>query len=317
LAKRCVTLIVLASLALLSIAGPLPAEARPALVGTGKTVYIDPGHGGIETGAVHAGPDGKVNLIERDLNLKIGLKLRALLERDGFRVAMSRETAESPNTPPIDRNGDGRVTSRDEYQAVVDKAIDSKADLFVSIHNNGAGNKDASGTEVWFSPLRAFADKNLLFARLLQANLVASIHATGYNSVDRGIKDDSTYRVFNGRLYEIFVIGEADNTQFHPRAASIPGALGESLFLSNEADAAMLAKESTLDAIAQGYYNAIVQYFNRLAQGGALEWPVPASLAAGVSARAPAPVPVPLPTPTPTPVPVRPVPPNLKHWLAQ
>jgi N-acetylmuramoyl-L-alanine amidase len=262
--------------ALAFAATPIRAEAPQQAIGEGKTVFIDPGHGGIETGAVHVGADGKVDLIERDLNLKIGLKLRALLEADGFRVAMSRTTNDSPNEPATDRNGDGRVNNRDQYQAVVDLAIESKADLFLSIHNNGSTNKEISGTEVWFSPLRPFADKNLLFARLVQANLVSSIRALGYNTVDRGIKDDSIFRVFGGRYYEIFVLGEADATRAHPRAADIPGALGEALFLSNEADAAMLLKDSTLDAIAQGYRNAIIQYFERLAQGGTLEFPIPA-----------------------------------------
>jgi N-acetylmuramoyl-L-alanine amidase len=293
---RFLILATLAALTFASTVGSVRAEVQPERAGTVKVVYIDAGHGGIETGAVHVGTDGKVDLIERDLNLRIALKLRALLERNGYGVAMSRETAASPNTPAIDRNNDGRVNNRDEYQAVVDKAIESKADLFVSIHNNGSTNKEISGTEVWFSPVRAFADKNLLFARLLQSNLVASIRALGYNVVDRGIKDDSNFRVFNGRAYEIFVLGEADATRFHPRAADVPGALGESLFLSNEADAAMLLRESTLDVIAQGYYNAIVVYFDRLAQGGALEWPVPA-VPSAAPARTPAPTPTPVPTP--------------------
>jgi N-acetylmuramoyl-L-alanine amidase len=297
---RWLSMIALFAVVLASIPAPALAEGPAEVVGAGKTVYIDPGHGGIETGAVHTGADGKVNLIERDVNLNIGLKLRALLENAGFRVAMSRTTNASPNTPAIDRNGDGRVTNRDEYQAVVDLANESKADVMVSIHNNGSVNKDISGTEVWFSPLRAFADKNLLLARLLQANLVSRIRAAGYNTVDRGIKDDSNYRVFNGRVYEIFVIGEADATKFHPRAANMPAALGESLFLSNEADAVMLGQERIQDAIAQGYFDAIVQYFERLAQGGALEWPVPAyqpDTAPRASAEAPAPTPTPMPAP--------------------
>ena len=304
---RWLSIIALFALVLTSFGGPALAAGPAEAVGTGKTVYIDPGHGGIETGAVHTGADGKADLIERDVNLKIGLKLRALLENAGFRVAMSRTTNASPNTPPIDRNDDGRVTNRDEYQAVVDLANDAKADVMVSIHNNGSVQKDISGTEVWFSPLRAFADKNLLLARLLQASLVSHIRAIGYNVVDRGIKDDSNYRVFNNRVYEIFVIGEADATKFHPRAAQMPAALGESLFLSNDSDAAMLGQDRTQDAIAQGYFDAIVQYFARLAQGGALEWPVPAyqppASIAAPPAPAPAPVRVPTLTPTPTPTP--------------
>jgi len=297
--ERILTLVALIALLFATVYAPVQAEGSAELPGTGKTIYIDPGHGGIETGAVHVGADGKVDLIERDVNLAIGLKLRALLQAAGFRVAMSRETNASPNTPPVDRNGDGRVNNRDEYQAVVDLANESGADLMVSIHNNGSTNKAISGTEVWFSPLRSFADKNLLLARLLQANLVASIRALGYNTIDRGIKDDSVYRVFNGRVYEIFVLGEADNTRFHPRAANMPAALGESLFLTNDADAAMLAQDRTQQAIAQGYFNAIIQYFARLASGELLEFPVPASGAPSVG-------PVAEPAAEATPLPITP-----------
>ncbi len=293
---RVLSGIVLLALVLSSHTGSTYAKAPEQLAGAGKTVYIDPGHGGIETGAVHTGADGKVDLIERDVNLKIGLKLRTLLQADGFRVAMSRTTNASPNTPAIDRNGDGRVTNRDEYQAVVDLANDAGADVMVSIHNNGSVNKEISGTEVWFSPLRPFADRNLLLARLVQANLVSHMRAIGYNVVDRGIKDDSSYRVFNGRIYEIFVLGQPDDTRFHPRAANMPAALGESLFLSNDADAAMLGQERTQDAIARGYHDAIVQYFARLAQGGVLEWPIPA-VQPSTFAQPPAPFTMPTPAP--------------------
>jgi N-acetylmuramoyl-L-alanine amidase len=305
--SRILPLVIIIALLSAYWAVPAYADTQSSLPGAGKTVYIDPGHGGIESGAVHAGADGKVDLVERDVNLAIGLKLRALLEAAGFRVAMSRTTNGSPNTPAIDRNNDGRVTNRDEYQAVVDLANDSGADLMISIHNNGSTNKSVSGTETWFSPLRPFADRNLLIARLVQANLVASIRALGYNTVDRGIKDDSNYRVFNGRVYEIFVLGRADNTRFHPRAADMPAALGESLFLSNEADAAMLAQDSTQQAIAQGYYNAVIQYFQRLAEGTALEWPVPAVTPPDFTPQAaaePAATATPPPTPAPAPLPL-------------
>jgi N-acetylmuramoyl-L-alanine amidase len=302
---RILFLVPILALLCIYLAGPTRADNLSSLPGTGKTVYIDPGHGGIESGAVHVGADGKVDLIERDMNLAIGLKLRALLEASGFRVAMSHPVGESPNTPPTDRNADGRVTSRDDYQAVIDKANDANADLMVSLHNNGTTDKSISGTETWFSPLRPFADKNLLFARLVQSNLVASLRALGYNDVDRGIKDDSNYRVFNGRIYEIFVLGRADGTAFHPRAGNMPAALGESLFMTNDADAAMLGQDRTQQAIARGYYNAIIQYFERLAQGTPLEWPVPAVTPPGFTLPAAAEQelsPAAAPTPAPTPL---------------
>lgn len=269
---RLLTLAVLSTL-LLSLApvSALRADSQPQPIGAGKTIFLDPGHGGIESGSVHFGPDGKVDLIERDVNLQIGLKLRDLLLRDGFAVAMSRTSAVSPNTPSQDRNGDGRINSRDNAQAIVDKANESGAMLFVSIHNNGATDKDQRGTEIWYNVLRPFADKNLLFATLLQANIVGSLRAIGYPDVDRGLKQDTNFRVYQGRPYQLFVLAGADDSRFHPRATNMPGALGESLFLSNEGDAAMLRQERTLDAIAQGYRNAIVEYVRRTATDGTLD----------------------------------------------
>ena len=51
----------------------------------GATVLLDPGHGGIETGAT--GPNG---LVERDLNLAVAERAKADLERDGATVVMTR-----------------------------------------------------------------------------------------------------------------------------------------------------------------------------------------------------------------------------------
>jgi N-acetylmuramoyl-L-alanine amidase len=285
---RALTVVVLASL-LLSLHAASTLRAESVAVGAGKTIFIDPGHGGTETGAVHYGADGNVDLIERDVNLQIGLKLRNLLQADGFAVAMSRTNAGSPNTPAEDRNGDGRINSRDDSQAIVDKADESGAMLFVSIHNNGATNKEQSGTEIWYNELRTFAGQNLIFAKLLEAGVVGSLRAIGYPDVDRGLRPDTNFRVFQGRPYQLFVLGTADGTISHPRATNMPGALGESLFLTNDGDAAMLRQERTLDAIAQGYRNAIVAYVQAPAQGApaAAEFvPQPAAPAKGPAATA-------------------------------
>ena len=53
-------------------------------------VFIDPGHGGPEPGAVHVGPSGAVDLQEKDVNLDISVRLAALLEAAGFQVLLAR-----------------------------------------------------------------------------------------------------------------------------------------------------------------------------------------------------------------------------------
>lgn len=50
------------------------------------TIAIDPGHGGLDPGKV-----GINKSLEKDINLKIALKLKALLENENIHVVMTRE----------------------------------------------------------------------------------------------------------------------------------------------------------------------------------------------------------------------------------
>ena len=51
-----------------------------------KIILIDPGHGGIDGGAI-----SKNGTVEKDINLDIALKLRESLEDKGYKVFMTRE----------------------------------------------------------------------------------------------------------------------------------------------------------------------------------------------------------------------------------
>ena len=81
----------LALLALLALALTLAhvynqKQSASTLGGTGATLVIDPGHGGIDSGAV--GIDGTR---ESDLNLAIALKLRAMAELYGMENTLLRQ----------------------------------------------------------------------------------------------------------------------------------------------------------------------------------------------------------------------------------
>ena len=90
-----------------------------------RTVVIDPGHGGHDAGAV----SGIAK--EKDLNLAVARKLRRMLERQGYRVVMTRD-------------GDYFLTLQQRV-AIANRIPDS---VFVSIHHN-AGRKAASGIETF------------------------------------------------------------------------------------------------------------------------------------------------------------------------
>jgi N-acetylmuramoyl-L-alanine amidase len=99
----------------------VPAKALPVIV-------IDPGHGGVETGAV--GPSG---LQEKDLTLDLARRLKAVLERQGATVVLTRD--------------EDRVLPLDDRTAI---ANHNRAILFISIHLNASKRTTAVGAETYF-----------------------------------------------------------------------------------------------------------------------------------------------------------------------
>ncbi|QUL98658.1 MAG: N-acetylmuramoyl-L-alanine amidase [Candidatus Fermentithermobacillus carboniphilus] len=90
---------------------------------SGKTIVIDPGHGGDEPGAISYWGDK-----EKDFTLPIGLQLKNQLESLGATVVMTRYADYTPGSdwwPPVD-----------DLEARVSIANSRGADLFLSIHIN-------------------------------------------------------------------------------------------------------------------------------------------------------------------------------------
>lgn len=109
---------------------PLPTPPQPAQprAKSFKTIVIDPGHGGKDPGA-----HGQRGTEEKDITLKVALKLRDLLsKRPGVRVLMTRD--------------------RDEFVELEDRAKFAnaqEADLFVSIHVNSHPQRSVKGIEIY------------------------------------------------------------------------------------------------------------------------------------------------------------------------
>lgn len=217
-----------------------------------KVICIDPGHGGPESGAVNG------SLKEKDVNLKIALKLARLLEADGHKVVLTRDSDRAPSAT-ADQAWAGLTQ---DLQRRIDIANAADADLFISIHNNAASSASASGTEVWYSGSRTFGDENKKLAELVQAGMIEEMRAIGYHPKDLGIKDDINFGAWSGRTGNIYVLGPGTGSLQHT-PTQMPGVLGESLFISNASDARILKSEEGLDAIARGYHDGIVSYFEQ------------------------------------------------------
>ncbi len=220
-----------------------------------RLVVIDPGHGGPEVGAA----SGK--LAEKNVNLAIALKLQGLLDGAGYQTLLTRTADTRVYAMPEADAANSYNPVRADLQARVDLANAARADLFVALHNNGSGNAAEAGTEVWYDASRPFADANFRLAMGILEGITGELRAAGYADPNRGLKNGATFREFNGRVFSLFVLGNPRTEPRPTRATMMPGALGESLFLSNPTEAALLAQDAVQDAIAQGYFRGISRYF--------------------------------------------------------
>lgn len=199
-------------------------------------VALDPGHSVADIGAVGGG------LREYQLTLDLAQRTRARLEAAGLSVRLTHED-NSPLTPLLHPGETEDI--RLEQEARI--AAGMPARIYVSLHFNG-GAPGLRGTETYYNPERGGAD-DVVLADALQRNVVAAV-----GSVDRGVRSD----VLAGKPYG----------HFFSLRGPVPSVLVEHLFLSNASDVALLHDDATLEALADGDAQGILEY---LAGGGAAE----------------------------------------------
>lgn len=110
-----------------------------------KIIMLDPGHGGEDPGKVSEYGSNK----EKDLNLDIALKTKDLLEKEGYKVIMTRTEdvlVYQPGTTNV-------VQKRKQDLLRRKKMMDEDgADIVVSIHMNGFGETKYYGAQTFFPP---------------------------------------------------------------------------------------------------------------------------------------------------------------------
>lgn len=162
-----------------SAAAHLPVEAATyppqsyAYAGNalmGRTIVLDPGHGGSDTGAI-----GSMGLKEKEVTLSIAQDLRSMLEKKGAKVILTRKN-------------DRDVTSSDasdirELEARADIANRSRADLFISIHADAFDDSSVGGTTTYFFP-KTTLDGELASDIQQQLADVVGLDDRGYRSND-------------------------------------------------------------------------------------------------------------------------------------
>lgn len=105
-------------------------QSGPTLVG--RTVVIDPGHGGSDPGMTV--PEGELCWTEADLVHDLASRLEGRLAAAGVRVQLTRGPAQRDHLPDVDR---------------ADLANSLGADVFISLHFDGHANPAAEGVATY------------------------------------------------------------------------------------------------------------------------------------------------------------------------
>jgi len=151
---------------------------------TKRAIFLDPGHGGSDSGAVANG------VREKDLTLSVYNKVSSRLASLGYSVLTSRNT-----------DKDVGLVSR------ADQANKSNADMFLSIHFNAGGRGASYGKDRHNDPERL--EKSRKLAQKIQQSLVSKTGA-----YDRGVKRETFAVLRETSIPSILVeLGFIDNQE--------------------------------------------------------------------------------------------------------
>ncbi|QYO78606.1 N-acetylmuramoyl-L-alanine amidase [Devosia salina] len=242
----------------------VPAESTPAggselPIASRPLVVIDPGHGGIDSGAEAVG-----GIKEKDIVLAFSLRLQELLVESGrFDVALTRE--------------DDSYLRLEER---VELARSNKADLFISLHADSfqqpeirgasvytrdenatdvldkvlADNENATDVIAGFAMPQTMAPEvvDILLDLMRREMRVQSYMAA--QSIVHQLEPSVALRRFPVRQADFFVL----------QAPDVPSVLIELGFLSNASDMANLMQSDWQDRTAEAIARGISTYFDSL-----------------------------------------------------
>ena len=194
---------------------------------TKRSIFLDPGYGGSDSGAVSGG------VREKDLTLSVYNRLSSKLSSLGFTVLTSRND--------------------DRYVDLVeraDQANKANADMLLSIHFNAGGRGVAHGIETYYYQS--------------QSDRVPKINKENHNSVERLDKSRKlANKVQQNLLYQTGAndrgVKRASFTVL--RETSIPSILVELGFIDNPEEHNKIKTNAYQERLANGIVDGIIAYY--------------------------------------------------------
>lgn len=233
-----------------------------------RKVVIDAGHGGKDPGTVS--PDGRVK--EKDITLAVALKLGELISKN------------HPHIEVIYTRKSDVAVALDKRSAIANK---SKADLFISIHVNGARSRAATGTETFvMGPDKSSSN---LEVTMLE-NSVILLEGDDYHTRYEGFNpnDPESYIIFtllqNAHLEQSLIMASLVQSAFDKGPikinrgikqapflvlwrTSMPSVLVELGFISNANDLRYLRDKKYQDRFATLIFEAFENYKQQYDKG--------------------------------------------------
>jgi len=229
---------------------PKPVPAQGVTFCDGRIV-IDPGHGGHDTGAI-----GKDGLLEKDVVLDIGLRLRDIIVKVfGCKTIMTRD--KDVFIPLESRTG---------------IAAQQDADLFISIHANASKNRKAKGIETYI--LNLTKDRGIM-ALAAQENMMTMQKMGDLEVILKDLildnkREDSLRLAHNVQDKLIDDLNEANDSLKDKGVkqgpflvlygASMPSILTEVGFISNPEEEKLLGSPDYRQKVAQAIFDGIKDY---------------------------------------------------------
>lgn len=232
-----------AGLAVLVLLLAVPAAAAKQRA----TIVIDPGHDlRANTATEPIGPGSSTlkikdgggthgvvsGLREADLNLRVALRLRTLLERTGVRVVMTRTTTAGTSVGNIVR---ARIANR------------AGAALFLRIHADGSTDPSARGTHTLYPALRKGWTDDVYGESRRAAQAVQRELGAALGFPDRGLQERSDFTGFNW--------------------ADVPVVLVEMGFMTNRTEDRLLATPAYQRRAAVGLCRGALRFLGRDTSG--------------------------------------------------
>ena len=233
------------------VQAPLPGKAgrdRPIII------MIDPGHGGEDPGA-----HGKYKTREKDIVLKIGRRLKALIDKESNMKAY------------MTRNEDVFIPLR----VRVAKARKQRADLFVSIHADAFTSRAARGSSVFALSTSGATSAAARFLAQTQneSDLIGGVSKSGDRYLDHTMFDMVQRQTIHdslkfgkevlhrmGRINHLHK-RTVDQAGFAVlKAPDIPSILVETAFISNVVEERKLRTTRYQHQVAEAILNGIKAY---------------------------------------------------------